>query len=319
MRVVKHSQHFTVNLTETFIPNTRPDPEATGHPLTCDWPECDYQSTNPHLLKNHRKVHWDQRNYKCEECGKLFKTQRYLSFHVRIHTDEKPFVCQVPGCEYKSCFSANLQQHMQRVHQANPDWPKRKPRKSMAFYDSSELDFKCPFDGCTKAYNNVHSLTQHKRFAHTDTRFKCDWPGCDYSAPRRSQIKVHQISVHSDQYDFECGECGKKFKLKLQLNAHMKTHSGEKPEKRFECSWPGCPYKCARRSHLDVHMHVHTGERNFPCDWPQCGKSFKVKQKLIEHMRIHNNIRPYVCHWPGCHYRCYTSSNLKLHLKVHRK
>lgn len=47
----------------------------------------------------HKKVHTEQKPYKCEICNKYFKRIQYLKDHIKIHSGERPL--EMPHkCDY---------------------------------------------------------------------------------------------------------------------------------------------------------------------------------------------------------------------------
>lgn len=57
--------------------------------------------------------HVDKR-FRCEECGKRFKTRALLENHGNTHTGKKPFKC--PHCDFSSAWKNSLHGHMRRFH-----------------------------------------------------------------------------------------------------------------------------------------------------------------------------------------------------------
>lgn len=52
---------------------------------------------------------------------------------------------------------------------------------------------------------------------------------------------------------FFCPVCPKGFRSKLDMERHLRTHTGEKP---FKC--PYCPHRSATKGNLKAHMrHIH--------------------------------------------------------------
>uniref|UniRef100_A0A672ZGI8 C2H2-type domain-containing protein n=1 Tax=Sphaeramia orbicularis TaxID=375764 RepID=A0A672ZGI8_9TELE len=107
---------------------------------------------------------------------------------------------------------------------------------------------------------------------------------------------------------YHCSVCAKTFCWKSHLEIHMTSHTGEK---RFKCSL--C-HKCfRRRSTLRRHMNAHTGEKLFHC--PVCQKGFTCNSHLTGHMIIHTGEKPFSC--SECGKRFNWKMVLERHMIIH--
>ncbi|XP_030002782.1 gastrula zinc finger protein XlCGF57.1-like isoform X2 [Sphaeramia orbicularis] len=107
---------------------------------------------------------------------------------------------------------------------------------------------------------------------------------------------------------YHCSVCTKTFSQKSHLEIHMTSHTGEK---RFKCSL--C-HKCFRhRSNLKRHMRAHTGEKLFHC--PVCQKRFICNSHLTGHMIIHTGEKPFSC--SECGKRFTWKIVLERHMRLH--
>ncbi|XP_077546313.1 uncharacterized protein LOC144158970 isoform X2 [Haemaphysalis longicornis] len=83
-------------------------------------------------------------------------------------------------------------------------------------------------------------------------------------------------SVESNTH--QCSYCPYNSCRRIDLEKHVRTHTGEKP---YKCSC--CPCAFTQRPHLKVHMRSHTGEKPFVCGL--CASAFKWKHQLVKHKK----------------------------------
>lgn len=74
-----------------------------------------------------------------------------------------------------------------------------------------------------------------------------------------------------------------------------------------------CGYVAQRRQHLEAHVRTHTGERPHQC--PQCSYRCSDFSNLKKHVRIHSGEKPFAC--SHCNFRTGDSGSLKKHMKHH--
>ncbi|NWH91106.1 ZN783 protein, partial [Aegithalos caudatus] len=143
-----------------------------------------------------------------------------------------------------------------------------------------------------------------------------------------------------------CTECGKRFRLKINLIIHQRSHAKEGP---YEC--PVCEIGFSNKRHLDLHHSIHVKDRAFGAKvWgnvhpelrpkkepdgegpagpsvarppdsrlkcPYCKKFLSCSVSLQRHLQTHMRERPYCC--SSCN-KCFTRSNhLLRHKKIHER
>lgn len=116
--------------------------------------------------------------------------------------------------------------------------------------------------------------------------------------------KVHVIVKPKPVYN--CKICGNSFGGHAQLSAHKKLHE----ERPFKCNQ--CSKAYPRRVDLDIHMRTHTGELPYKCHL--CDKGFAIKVRLTYHLQKHEGVTHNCPHCPAV----YDNRNkLKAHLFKH--
>uniref|UniRef100_A0A8C8DU46 Si:dkey-182i3.10 n=1 Tax=Oryzias sinensis TaxID=183150 RepID=A0A8C8DU46_9TELE len=161
------------------------------------------------LLRNHQRLHADERPFCCEVCGKSFYRAHSLKMHQMVHTGERAYNCQY--CSKSFTIHGNLQRHL-RIH-------------------TGEKPYMC--QTCGKSFNQADTLKSHQRIHTGERPFSCETCGnalacvavCWKTFKSSSYLKIHS-KMHSGERPFACKICGRRFTQHSSLNRSAATSAG---------------------------------------------------------------------------------------------
>nr|CAD7259232.1 unnamed protein product [Timema shepardi] len=282
--------------------------------------KCGKSFRSSHQLRNHQMIHTSNKKYFCTHCSKSYNTYASYRYHMNTHTNEV-YLCDICGKGLKNLGSL-------RVHSLRHTDPENFKRFACEFCGhkfysrarmlehvrchSKERPFKCPVEGCLKAFQLMWHLKRHA-LVHSDLR-KYTCKVCGSSFKQRKNLNVH-VKTHEGNHKYKCSVCQSPFDYLKDLISHRSSHSEEElrankfKKSQFEC--PECSRMLSSKVSLQHHMLIHTGEKPFGCNF--CNKSFKSKVARDVHLRLHTGEKPYNCSY------CEASFTLKSYLVVHER
>ncbi|KAL4987058.1 hypothetical protein BDW68DRAFT_161994 [Aspergillus falconensis] len=159
-------------------------------------------------------------------------------------------------------------------------------------YPSELKTHRCPFEGCTKAFNRPARLQEHLRSHNNERLFSCTYEGCYKTFLRTSHLNHHVKSAHTGVRDYVCDRqgCGKSFVTGSRLRRHLAAHDGRD---KFRCTeYPPCNETFRKHSTLQKHvLSVHLKQKPFQCQHidPQTGDKCLMAFELAGHLRAHES------------------------------
>ncbi|KAK4292744.1 hypothetical protein Pmani_034506 [Petrolisthes manimaculis] len=152
-----------------------------------------------------------------------------------------------------------------------------------------ETAYQC--EKCTKQCRTALALYKHR-----SSHFKrLDCPICHQRLSNKHALNAHK-RTHTGERPYQCTKCSSRFTTRGNLARHNASHAGEKP---WQCSLCGKRY--TEKKSLKIHMRTHTGEKPYACSL--CHKRFTQSGSLQAHMLIHTNQFAHLCDICGRSFR----------------
>ncbi|XP_030877089.1 PR domain zinc finger protein 5, partial [Leptonychotes weddellii] len=148
-------------------------------------------------------------------------------------------------------------------------------------------------------------------------------PQCDSSFTSEEILAEHLQTLHqkpTEEKEFKCKNCGKKFPVKQALQRHVlqcTAKSSLKVSSRsFQCSV--CSSSFSSASSFEQHQETCRGDARFVCKADSCGKRLKSRDALRRHQEnVHagDPKKKLIC--SVCNKKCSSASSLQEHRKIH--
>ncbi|KAF2879541.1 hypothetical protein ILUMI_26625 [Ignelater luminosus] len=173
---------------------------------------------------------------------------------------------------------------------------------------SAERNHKCEI--CHKRFKTKHSYSLHFSKTHSN-EFKFNCEQCGKGFIYGSQLKAH-TKVHSDTL-YKCDDCNKIFRDEKYYKMHLKIHKPGYTAQTFTCV--KCGAKLSSSGGYRKHMRAHNTDLKYICD--TCGKHVTSLSSLRAHSLLHSGEKPFVCEFCGKSFN--KPGLLKTHRRVHTK
>jgi KRAB domain-containing zinc finger protein len=117
-----------------------------------------------------------------------------------------------------------------------------------------------------------------------EKRFTCGTCGNSYKSS--NQLRFHRKNVH-DASHVPCELCGASVK---NIGVHKRMVHGGEAVRKHEC--PYCKKRFKLKGEMNIHIRIHTGEKPFKCQL--CDRSYVQKHCLKKHLQDHGKELPYL-------------------------
>ncbi|XP_072929390.1 uncharacterized protein [Epargyreus clarus] len=255
--------------------------------ISCSIGNCYFRFKDEKNLLYHRKCHQNGK-LQCQECGQITLGVDALHTHLwKVHAiDMELPTCEI--CGFKTFRKYRLLNTHMKCHGI------------IKAYTCSV---------CSKSFKNANQLSKHRLVHKTSGDLRCHICQLEFINERR--LKAHVAAVHDKVKPFKCSNCDYTAARKSQLKLHLRSHSGDKPYACDECSYRSSDHNAMRR-----HKKLHSKQSLYKCKY--CPYTAIQSTIFTSHMiSKHPTVNSEIHCCPYCSFKSVNKDKYVVHLTTH--
>ncbi|XP_041450502.1 uncharacterized protein LOC111068790 [Drosophila obscura] len=216
------------------------------------------------LVNTHAKIHSEERNYKCEQCGKGFKNTKQLKNHRRLHRTQGLGMGKGP-LQDQATADAPPGPPTAILHRCGDCGAAFKQRKTLREHLCKERNEQPQCSLCQRLFSSKSSLKLHQRSHQANKRFQCDT--CEYEASDHNAFRRH-LATHRDRKRYACPHCDFRAIQSTAFRIHLQKRHPEQELSSIIYKCDLCSFSSINQSLLLVHQAKHEHEAPPPNQQP---------------------------------------------------
>lgn len=225
-------------------------------PIRCGWKDCEATAKGRHKLREHLRSHTQEKITACPGCGGMYASNTKLFDHIiRQSATEGQGRFQCSHCSKRFATERLLRDHM-RNHVSHYKCPlcdmtcptPSSLRNHIKFRHSTEKPYSCKY--CEYSCKNQMDLRKHLDTHRIEPAFRCDVPGCGFTARTLCTMKCHHKKDHQGDFiaRYKCHVCDACFTRGNNLTVHL--------HKKHQFKWPSGHPRFRYKEHDDGFMRL---------------------------------------------------------------
>ena len=175
---------------------------------------CNYVAKSRKDLIRHSDVmHIDKKKFKCEPCGKLYYHERDLKLHVQsfhVPFNQGELSTTTASAMAGSAVAGSAIAGSAIASSSNA---------SQTVAGTLKAKFKCSNKDCSFSTNKLCGLRKHSVTHEPGRPIKCSL--CHYTTSSLAVLRKHLATVHSEDRNHKCTQCGKCYYGRRALADHF--------------------------------------------------------------------------------------------------